>query len=69
MQQAILLGGIGYCIAYVLGQWVFPYFPRRVVLMRGDLYSLAIIVLVISILASLLGIWRAMRADPGEILS
>jgi len=69
MQQAILLGGIGFCIAYVLGQWVFPYFPRRVVLMRGDLYSLAIIVLVISILASLLGIWRAMRADPGEILS
>ncbi len=69
MQQALLLGGIGFCIAYLLGQWIFPYFPRRVVLMRADLYSLAIIVLVISILASLLGIWRAMRADPGEVLA
>jgi putative ABC transport system permease protein len=69
MQQAILLGFIGFCIAYLLGQWIFPYFPRRVVLVRGDLYSLAIIVLVISILASLLGIWRAMRADPGEVLA
>jgi len=69
MQQALLLGGIGFCIAYLLGQWIFPYFPRRVILMRADLYSLAIIVLVISILASLLGIWRAMRADPGEVLA
>jgi putative ABC transport system permease protein len=69
MQQALLLGGIGFCIAYLLGQWIFPYFPRRVVLMRGDLYSLAIIVFVISILSSLLGIWRAMRADPSEVLS
>jgi putative ABC transport system permease protein len=69
MQQAILLGCIGFCIAYLLGQWIFPYFPRRVVLVRGDLYSLAIIVFVISILASLLGIWRAIRADPSEVLS
>jgi putative ABC transport system permease protein len=69
MQQAILLGCIGFCIAYLLGQWIFPYFPRRVVLVRGDLYSLVIIVFVISILASLLGIWRAIRADPSEVLS
>ena len=69
MQQAVLLGGIGYCIAYVLGQWIFPYFPRRVVLVRSDLYILAVIVFVISILASLLGIWRAIRADPSEVLS
>jgi len=69
MQQALLLGSIGSCIAYLLGQWIFPYFPRRVVLVRGDIYSLGIIVLVISILASLLGIWRAMRADPSEVLS
>jgi putative ABC transport system permease protein len=69
MQQALLLGSIGFCIAYIFGQWIFPYFPRRVVLMRGDLYILALIVLVISVLASILGIWRAIRADPGEVLS
>jgi putative ABC transport system permease protein len=69
MQQAILLGGIGFCIAYLLGQWIFPYFPRRVVLVRSDLYILVLIVFVISILASLLGIWRAIRADPSEVLS
>lgn len=69
MQQAILLGGIGFCIAYLLGQWIFPHFPRRVVLVQADLYSLAVTVFVISILASLLGIWHALRADPSEVLS
>lgn len=69
MQQAILLGGIGFCIAYLLGQWIFPYFPRRVVVINYDLYMLALIVIVISVLSSLLGIWRAMRADPGEVLA
>ncbi len=69
MQQAVILGAIGYCVAYILGQWIFPYFPRQVVLVDYDLWFLAIIVLLISILSSLLGIYRAMRADPSEVLS
>jgi putative ABC transport system permease protein len=69
LQQALLLGGIGYVIAYFIGQWVFPRFPRRVLVVRDDLYQLAIIVLVISMLSSLLGIWRAMRVEPNEVLS
>ncbi len=64
MQQALLLGGIGFCIAYVLGLRLFPLFPRRVVLVNNDLYMLAVIVVIISILSSLLGIWRAMRPTP-----
>jgi hypothetical protein len=32
LQQALLLGLIGYGIAYWLGQWVFPKFPRRVLI-------------------------------------
>jgi putative ABC transport system permease protein len=69
LQQALLLGGIGYVIAYFIGQWVFPRFPRRVLIVRDDLYQLALIVLVISVLSSLLGIWRAMRVEPNEVLS
>jgi putative ABC transport system permease protein len=69
LQQALLLGGLGYCIAYFLGQWVFPLFPRRVVIVPGDLVSLAFIVLGISIAASLLGIARALRVQPNEVLA
>jgi putative ABC transport system permease protein len=68
LQQAIVLGGIGYGIAYVAGQKVFPYFPRRVVLTNEDLLRLAIIVLGISVLSSVLSIWKAMRVEANEAL-
>ena len=68
LQQAIALGALGYSIAYVVGKKLFPYFPRRVVLTDADLLQLAGIVLGISVLASLLGIWRAMRVQPNEAL-
>jgi putative ABC transport system permease protein len=69
MQQAIILGAIGFCIAYILGQQIFPYFPRRVLLVRDDLYFLALIVVVISIISSLLGIYIALRTEPNEVFS
>ena len=68
LQQAIVLGGVGYGIAYLVGQKLFPHFPRRVVLTNEDLLQLAVIVLGISVLSSLLGIWKAMRVEPNEAL-
>lgn len=69
LQQALLLGVIGYGIAYLLGQWVFPKFPRRVLIAADDLWGLALVVVAISVLASLLGIWKAMRVEPNKVLS
>ena len=69
MQQALLLGAFGFGIAWYLGGWVFPKFPRRVVLTAEDLWSLAVVVVVISVLSSLLGIWKAMRVEPNKVLS
>jgi putative ABC transport system permease protein len=63
------LGAIGYGLAYVLGQQVFPKFPRRVMVQHEDLILLAVVVGVISVLSSLLGIWKALRVDPNEALS
>ncbi len=68
LQEAIVLGLVGYGIAYLVGQKLFPLFPRRVVLTTDDLLQLAMIVLVVSVLSSLLGIWRAMRVQPNEAL-
>lgn len=67
LQQAIVLGG-GYGIAHLVGKKLFPYFPRRVVLTNEDLLQLVAIVLGISVLSSLLGIWKAMRVEPNEAL-
>ncbi|NQU22586.1 MAG: ABC transporter permease [Candidatus Nealsonbacteria bacterium] len=69
LQQALALGALGYGIAYLLGQEIFPNFPRRVILVESDLIQLALIVLGISVLSSLLGIWRAMRVQPNEALA
>jgi putative ABC transport system permease protein len=69
LQQALLLGAFGYGLAYLIGQKVFPRFPRRVILTNEDLIQLAVIVLIISVLSSFLGIWKAMRVAPNEALS
>jgi putative ABC transport system permease protein len=69
LQQALVLGLLGYAIAYAMGQRVFPMFPRRVILTDADLLQLAVIVLAISVASTLLGIWKAMQVSPNEALS
>lgn len=69
LQQALLLGGLGYGVGYLCGQWLFPYFPRRVIVTDAGLIKVAVIVLVISVLSSLLGMWKAARVSPNQALS
>ncbi|MFZ2281824.1 MAG: ABC transporter permease [Prosthecobacter sp.] len=69
LQQSLLMGAFGYALAWVIGQFTFPHFPRLVVVEPSDLISLGFIVLVISTLASLLGIWKALRVEPNTVLS
>lgn len=69
LQQALVLGAVGYGVAWLIGGWVFPRFPRRVVIVDQDLLLLAGVVVGISILASLLGIWRALKVQPNEVLA
>ena len=69
LQQALLIGVLGYGLAYWLGTFAFPRFPRLVVVEPRDLLALAGIVLGISVLASLVGIAKAMRVEPNKVLS
>ncbi|TWU25192.1 FtsX-like permease family protein [Novipirellula galeiformis] len=69
VQQALVLGVVGYGVAYLVGQRIFPMFPRRVILTNSDLIQLGFIVLGISVASSLLGIWKALHVSPNEALS
>lgn len=69
LQQALLMGALGYALAFFPGQWAFPRFPRLVVIQAGDLLALAGVVFGISILGSLLGLWKAMGVEPNKVLS
>jgi putative ABC transport system permease protein len=68
LQQALILGAVGYGIAYLLGLQLFPLFPRRVVIANNDLLQLGGVVLAISLLSSGLGIWKASRVTPNQAL-
>jgi len=69
LQQSLLMGAFGYALAWWIGRYAFPYFPRLVLIDPSDLASLALIVIVISTLASLLGIWKALRVEPNTVLA
>jgi len=69
LQEALLIGALAYGLAWWLGQFAFPKFPRLVVIQTPDLVTLAAIVLVISVLASLLGIAKAMHVEPNKVLA
>ncbi|MEO6740583.1 MAG: ABC transporter permease [Chthoniobacteraceae bacterium] len=69
LQQALLMGACGFGIAWWIGLYLFPYFPRLVLIENADLVSLGLIVVVISTLASLLGIWKALRVEPNTVLA
>lgn len=68
MQQSLIMGALAYGVGYLVGQRLFPMFPRRVLVTNDDLLRLAGIVLAISVLASLRGIWKAMRVAPNEAI-
>jgi putative ABC transport system permease protein len=69
LQQALLLGILAYGAAYLIGQWLFPFFPRKVVLNSDDLWLLGGIVILISIVSSLIGIAKALTVEPNEVLA
>ena len=69
LQQALLMGALGYGLAWWLGLYAFPRFPRLVIIETPDLWMLGGIVLAISVLASLLGIAKAMRVEPNKVLA
>jgi putative ABC transport system permease protein len=69
LQQSLLMGAFGYALAWWMGQYAFPRFPRLVLVEPADLAQLAAIVAVISMVASLLGIWKALRVEPNTVLN
>jgi putative ABC transport system permease protein len=68
VQQAWLLGAVGYGIAFLLGRVVYPMFPRRVVLTEVISYAAPVVTFVVVTLASILGLLHVMRVDPGRAL-
>jgi putative ABC transport system permease protein len=68
LQQAMLLGGLGYAAAVA---WVFAvrgHFPRTVALGPAEVAAMAGVIALICLLASLLSIRAALRIEPQQAL-
>lgn len=68
LQQAWLIGTVGYAIAVAVGSQAFPHFPRRVVLTPLVIGGVGSLVFLVCTFASILGVVHALRVDPGKAL-
>lgn len=68
LQQAWLLGALGYAVAFALGELVFPMFPRRVLITETISMVAPVATMAIVTLASILGLTHVMRIDPSRAL-
>ncbi len=68
MQQALLLGGVGFAGGTALLLSVKDAFPRRVLLGPEEILGFGLVVFVICLAASLLGVRSALRIEPAQAL-
>jgi putative ABC transport system permease protein len=68
LQEAWVLGALGYGAAYLIGELFFPMFPRRVVITPAISLIAPLSTLAVVTLASVLGLSHVMRLDPAQAL-
>lgn len=68
LQESLALGMLGYGVGAILINLVAPYFPRRVAILAFDQLILFVIVVMICVLASILGIRRALHVDAATAM-
>jgi putative ABC transport system permease protein len=69
LQQALLMGIVGFLVGTALVAVTKDSFPRRVVMESADLGVLFGVVVVVCLLASALGVRVAIRVDPSRALT
>lgn len=68
LQQSLIMGVIAYGIGWLLISLTYEHFPRRIVLEAFDLQALFAIVMAICVIASFVGIRKALKVEPAEAL-
>lgn len=69
LQQALLMGVIGFAVGTALVYVFKGYFPRGIVMLPEDIAMLFGVVVFVCLLASLLGVRAALRIDPSRALT
>ena len=64
VQETLLLGILAFIAGNIFSHIIYSKFPKRVVLERPDALMLLVVIMVASLLASLIGVRKAIKADP-----
>lgn len=68
LQQALVLGVIGFVVGKIAATFAAPLFPKHVLLLPGDSVLGFLAVIVICVLASIVAIRMALQVDPAEAI-
>mgnify|MGYP001365150278 CR=1 FL=1 len=68
LQQAIVLGLIGFVVGKITATFAAPLFPKFVLLVTADTVTGLVAVIVICALASVVAIRMALKVDPAEAI-
>jgi putative ABC transport system permease protein len=68
LQQAIILGLIGFIVGKITATFAAPLFPKFVLLLSQDTLTGLFVVIAICALASLVAIRMALKVDPAEAI-
>ncbi|MCC7509026.1 MAG: ABC transporter permease [Planctomycetes bacterium] len=69
LEESILLGLSAYLVALLIGELAFDLFPRRVLVQDMDRLALLGVVLGLSMVAGMVGLRKALAANPNEVLA
>jgi putative ABC transport system permease protein len=69
LQQALMMGAIGFVTGTVLVYLFNGWFPRRIEMLPEDIASLFGVVVLVCLLASMLGVHAALRVDAARALT
>jgi putative ABC transport system permease protein len=64
MQETLVMGILAFLFGNLFAHAIWEKFPKRVVLETPDALGLFLIVIVASMLSSLFGVSKAIKADP-----
>ncbi len=68
VQETLLLGFLAFIFGNVFSHLIYGKFPKRVVLEIPDAWMLFLVVMVVSILASFIGVKKVISADPAAAI-
>ncbi len=68
VQQALIIGVGAFWLGVALTAATKDYFPRRILIMSGDVAILFAVIVVVCLLASILAVRTAVKVDPAKAL-